>query len=294
MYIQTKALIDEYESRLILFSVIEPGHHGWGQEIKRLGAIAVLQGLIEGEYDPKTCSGIIKKINSTDVDILQRDVNACDSEFIYPGHSKWPKQIDQLNNPPIGLIVKGDIASLSRKSIAIVGTREPSDYGKESASLFATAFVENGWQVISGGARGIDSCAHLAALRTSGKTVAVIASGVAVDYPSSNSELFKSISMHGALVSEVMPHVRAVQSRFLIRNRLIAALSCATLVIEAAHRSGSLRTARDAADLMRPVMAVPGRLNSLSSEGCHRLIAERAAEIVTSVADAVEFVGANQ
>jgi len=293
MYIQTKALMDEYESRLILFSVIEPGHTGWGQEIKRVGAIAVLQGLLQGQYDPKTCSAIIKKINDTDVELLQSEIKACESEFIYPGHLKWPKQIDQLNNPPIGLIVKGDVTTLSRKSIAIVGTREPSDYGKQSASLFATAFVKNGWQVISGGARGIDSCAHLAALRAAGQTIAVIASGVAVDYPSSNSELFKSISKHGALVSEVMPNVRAVQSRFLTRNRLIAALSCATLVIEAAYRSGSLRTARDAADLIRPVMAVPGQLNSLSSQGCHRLIAERAAEIVTSVDDAVEFVGAN-
>jgi DNA processing protein len=96
------------------------------------------------------------------------------------------------------------------------------------------------------------------------------------------------------VVSEVMPYVHAAQNRFLTRNRLIAALSCATLVVEAAYRSGSLRTARDAADLMRPVMAIPGQLNSPTSQGCHRLIAERAAEIVTCVEDAVEFVGVKQ
>jgi len=117
---------------------------------------------------------------------------------------------------------------------------------------------------------------------------------VLVDYPAANSKLFRAITQNGALVREVMQHVRAAQNRFITRNRLIAALSCATLVVEAAHRSGSLRTARDAADLMRPVMAIPGQLDSPMSQGCHRLIAERAAEIVTSVADAVEFVGVNQ
>lgn len=294
MYIHSKALVDEYESRLILFSAIEPGHTAWGQEINRLGAATVLQGLLNGEYDPKTCAQLIRKIELTNSEMLQTAVSASHSEFIYPGHSQWPKQVDQLSNPPIGLIVRGQTSCLTEKSIAIVGTREPSQYGRETASDFATAFVGYGWNVVSGGALGIDTCAHTAALKASGKTIAVIASGVLVDYPASNSKLFKAIIAKGALVSEVMPHVRAEQSRFLTRNRLIAALSCATLVVEAAHRSGSLRTARDAADLMRPVMAIPGQLNSVMSQGCHRLIAERAAEIVTSVADAMEFVGVNQ
>ena len=294
MYIHSKALIDEYESRLILFSAIEPGHTGWSQEINRVGAVTVLQGLLNGGYDSKSCAKLIRKIELTNSDMLQTAVSASDSEFIYPGHSKWPKQVDQLSNPPIGLIVRGQTSCLTEKSIAIVGTREPSQYGRETASDFATAFVGHGWNVVSGGALGIDTCAHTAALKASGKTIAVIASGVLVDYPASNSKLFKAITENGALVSEVMPYVRAAQNRFLTRNRLIAALSCATLVVEAAHRSGSLRTARDAADLMRPVMAIPGQLNSPMSQGCHRLIAERAAEIVTSVADAVEFVGVNQ
>ena len=294
MYIQAKTLFDEYEARLILFSAIEPGHTGWSQEIQRVGAITVLHGLLGGEYDSKSCSKLLRQIENTHSELLHSAVKESGSEFIYPGHSQWPQQIDQLSNPPIGLIVKGDLSVLSQKSIAIVGTREPSQYGKEMASSFATAFVNQGWNVVSGGALGIDTCAHVAALKSSGKTIAVFASGVLVDYPTSNSRLFKAITANGALVSEVMPDVHAVQSRFLIRNRLIAALSCATLVVEAAYRSGSLRTARDAADLMRPVMAIPGQLNSPTSRGCHRLIAERAAEIVTSVEDAVEFVGVNQ
>jgi DNA processing protein len=294
MFIQPTILIDEYEARLILFSAIEPGHTGWSQEIQRVGAVTVLNGLLGGEYDPKSCSKLRILIEQTNSDALQTALNESHSEFIYPGHSQWPQQVDQLSNPPIGLIVKGDLSLLSQKSIAIVGTRKPSQYGKEMASSFAAAFVRQGWNIVSGGALGIDTCAHSAALKSSGKTLAVFASGVLVDYPSSNSRLFKAITANGALVSEVMPDVHAVQSRFLTRNRLIAALSCATLVVEAAHRSGSLRTARDAADLLRPVMAIPGQLNSSTSRGCHRLIAERAAEIVTSMEDAVEFVGVNQ
>lgn len=294
MYIENKVLVDEYEARLILFSAIEPGHTGWSQEIQRVGAVNVLQELLGGQYNSKSCSTLLRKIEQTNTEMLQTAIAVSDSEFIYPGHSEWPKQVDQLANPPIGLIVKGDLSQLSHKSIAIVGTREPSQYGKEMASDFATAFVNQGWNIVSGGALGIDTCAHVAAIKASGKTVAVIASGVMIDYPSSNSKLFRAISMQGAMVSEVMPYVHAAQNRFLTRNRLIAALSCATLVVEAAHRSGSLRTARDAADLMRPVMAIPGQLNSPTSQGCHRLIAERAAEIVTCMQDAVEFVGVNQ
>ena len=294
MSIQSKILIDEYEARLTLFSAIEPGHTGWSQEIQRVGAVMVLQGLLGGQYDSQSCAKLLRKIEQTNFEMLQTAVAVSDSEFIYPAHPQWPKQVDQLANPPIGLIVKGDLSHLSQKSIAIVGTREPSAYGQEMASEFATAFVNHGWNVVSGGALGIDTCAHVAALKSSGKTIAVIASGVLVDYPSANSRLFKAISKNGAVVSEVMPYVQAAQNRFLTRNRLIAALSCATLVVEAAYRSGSLRTARDAADLMRPVMAIPGQLNSPTSQGCHRLIAERAAEIVTCVEDAVEFVGVKQ
>lgn len=294
MYIENKELVDEYEARLILFSAIEPGHTGWSQEIQRVGAVNVLQGLLGGQYNSKSCSTLLGKIEQTNIEMLQTALAVSDSAFIYPGHVDWPRQVDQLANPPIGLIVKGDLSQLSQKSIAIVGTREPTQYGKEMAADFATAFVSQGWNVVSGGALGIDTCAHVAALKASGKTIAVIASGVLVDYPASNSKLFRAISSQGAMVSEVMPYVHAAQNRFLTRNRLIAALSCATLVVEAAYRSGSLRTARDATDLMRPVMAIPGQLNSPSSQGCHRLIAERAAEIVTSVQDAVEFVGVNQ
>ncbi|CAB4736860.1 unannotated protein [freshwater metagenome] len=117
-----------------------------------------------------------------------------------------------------------------------------------------------------------------------------MASGVLVNYPAANDRLFSEISESGALISEVMPSVRAKPERFLSRNRLIAALSLGTIVVEAAFRSGSLRTARDAAEIYRTVMAIPGPITSPTSDGCHRLIAERCAEIVTSANDAIELM----
>ena len=142
------------------------------------------------------------------------------------------------------------------------------------------------------GVRSELSAAHRGALVAEGRTIAVIASGIDTPYPSGNSRLFDEICENGAIISEVASGVPALPHRFLTRNRIIAALSQSTLVVEAAFRSGSLRTARDAAQLLRPVMAIPGPINSPSSEGCHRLIGERAAELVTSVADACELISA--
>jgi len=165
----------------------------------------------------------------------------------------------------------------------------PEDLGC-IASDFAAGFVDREWLIVSGGAYGIDTHAHKGALIAEGVTIAVIASGIDINYPAGNERLFSEIAELGAIVSEVMPGTPAFPSRFLTRNRIIAALSKSTLVVEAAFRSGSLRNARDAAELLRPVMAIPGPINSPTSEGTHRLIGERAAEIVTSVADAIELI----
>jgi len=172
-----------------------------------------------------------------------------------------------------------------------VGTRNPSDYGSRIAGDFAAGVVDRGWSVVSGGAYGIDSAAHRGALVAEGETIAILGCGVNSIFPSGNDRLFRQILEGGLLLSEVLPNVHAIPARFLIRNRLIAGISRATVVVEAAFRSGSLRTARDAAEIFRPVFAVPGPINSPTSDGCHRLIGERTAEIVTSVADLMELVG---
>jgi len=158
------------------------------------------------------------------------------------------------------------------------------------AGDFGAGLADRDWSVISGGAIGIDSYAHKGALIAEGFTVAVLGGGISKSYPSTNQAMFEEIVETGLLISEVMPQVPALPHRFLIRNRLIAALSKATVVVEAAFRSGSLRTARDAAEIFRPVMAVPGPISAPTSEGCHRLISERCAELVASISDVMELV----
>ena len=257
------------------------------------GALAVYNKLLNGGYDPIKYEKLITNLRETNGDKILTEIDKHYARLITPDDEDWPDQLNDLAAPPIGLILKGNINALHQPSLAIVGTRNPTSYGARIAGEFAAGFADREWAIVSGGAYGLDSYAHKGALIAEGVTVAVVASGIDINYPAGNTRLFAEICESGAMVTEFMPGHRALPNRFLTRNRLIAALSKATLVVEAAFRSGSLRTARDAAEIFRPVMAIPGPINSPTSEGCHRLIGERAAEIVTSVADAVEFVGAN-
>ncbi len=284
--------MNEFEARLALFANIEGGHSFWSNQITELGALVVYDKLLKRGYDQIKFEKLITNLRATKVGQLIDSLEKTDSKFLTPESSEWPTALNDLQAIPIGLVVKGDISSLSDRSLAIVGTRNPTPYGVRIAGDFAAGFTDREWSIVSGGAYGIDSAAHKGALIAEGRTIAVLAAGIDVAYPAGNARLFAEISENGALVSEVLPGAHAIPSRFLTRNRIIAALSQATLVVEAAFRSGSLRTARDAAELMRPVMAIPGPINAPTSEGCHRLIGERAAEIVTSVSDAIELVTA--
>lgn len=285
--------MNERFARAILFSAIEGGQAYWSSEISSSGALAVYEKLLSGGYDSIKYDKLISSLRRINGDQVLAEIDKHHARLITPIDVDWPNQLNDLAAPPFALIVKGNVSALNQKSIAIVGTRNPTSYGARIAGDFAAGFADREWAIISGGAYGIDSFAHKGALIAEGVTVAVIASGIDINYPAGNTRLFAEICETGAMVTEFMPGQRALPHRFLTRNRLIAALSKATLVVEAAFRSGSLRTARDAAEMFRPVMAIPGPINSPTSEGCHRLIGERAAEIVTSVADAVEFVGAN-
>ena len=294
MYIQTPAFLTPFEARAILFSCIEPGHFFWSAEISAHGPLKVLESILSGSYAAEKTKAIIDSIRVAEVGQILYEIEKAGAQFLTPEHEHWPVGVNQLVNPPIGLVVKGDSTCLITDSLAIVGSRKPTNYGANVASEFARGFSDLGWTIISGGAYGIDSYAHRATLQANGATIAVLATGIEVAYPKSNQKLFNEMSAHGALISELMPYESAMPSRFLVRNRLIASIAKATLVVEAAYKSGSLRTAHDAAELLRPVMAIPGPINSAMSQGCHRLISERAAELITSVADAVEFIGANQ
>jgi len=286
------SVFSEVDARLVLFSAIEGGQVFWCREIEEKGAVDVYARLISEVYDLKKYAKVIAKAQSADLKAIKKQISLSGAIFMTPVSDEWPNCLNDLAAIPIGLVVKGDVAALSQRSLAIVGTRNPTSYGMRIASDFAAGFVDREWNIISGGAYGIDSAAHKGALIAEGQTVAVLATGVDVAYPAGNVRLFAEIVDNGALVSEVLPGAHAIPVRFLNRNRIIAALSQATLVVEAAFRSGSLRTARDAAELLRPVMAIPGPINAPTSEGCHRLIGERAAEIVTSVSDAIELISA--
>jgi DNA processing protein len=285
--------MNELDARAILFSVIEGGQAFWPSEISTKGALAVYEKLLHGGYDSIKYEKLISSLRGISGDQVLSELEKHQARLITPIDQDWPVQVNDLAAPPIGLIIKGNISALHQRSLAIVGTRNPTSYGARIAGDFAAGFADREWAIVSGGAYGIDSYAHKGALIAEGVTVAVTASGIDINYPAGNTRLFAEICESGVMVTESMPGQRALPHRFLTRNRLIAAISKATLVVEAAFRSGSLRTARDAAEMFRPVMAIPGPINSPTSEGCHRLIGERAAEIVTSVADAVEFVGAN-
>ena len=280
----------EIRARLTLFEIIEGGTQFWSDQISEYGAEGVLSRIQTRNYDEIKYAKLYERFSRAEPERTLEKITTCGARLLIPSDEEWPLSLSDLSAPPIALVYKGDPSLLSSRSVSIVGTRNPTPYGVRNAQEFAAGFVDRGWSVTSGGAYGVDSAAHKGALIAEGQTIAVLASGIDIGYPAGNVRLFAEIAESGLLLSEVIPGTPAIPSRFLTRNRLIAALSRATLVVEAAFRSGSLRTAHDAAELMRLVMAIPGPISSPTSEGCHRLIGERAAELVTSVSDAAELL----
>jgi DNA processing protein len=212
---------------------------------------------------------------------------------IVPGDAEWPTQLDDLGDTrPLVLWVSGtaDLRLACVNSVAIVGSRAATGYGEHVAIELAAVLAERGVAVVSGGAYGIDASAHRGALAADGVTVAVLAGGLEFGYPRGHSELFATIAANGVLVSECPPDRGPTRPGFLIRNRIIAALTRGTVVVEAALRSGALNTARHARDLCRPVMAVPGPVTSEQSAGCHELIRDYGAMCVTSASDVAAHI----
>jgi len=285
----------EIASHLALLALFEGGSEYWSSQFLEFGAEEFVARIACGQYSDykKSGSRLSAALAAIDRGTLIDQLDAVGAFLVTRSDSDWPAGLDDLKAPPFALICRGSRAALNglQRSVSIVGTRNPTEYGVRVAGDFAAGVVDRGWSVVSGGAFGIDSASHRGAIIAEGQTIAILGCGVNSVFPSGNDRLFHEIIENGLLVSEVLPSVHAIPARFLIRNRLIAAISCATVVVEAAFRSGSLRTARDAAEIFRPVFAVPGPINSPTSDGCHRLIGERSAEIVTSVADLMELVG---
>ena len=287
-------MINEARARIILFSIIQPADLFWSYEINQRGGLSVYHRIISGNYYLKQ-QEILKlqqQIMQRQVKDLELEISKAGGVFITPEDNDWPISLADLATPPIGLVIAGDRSVLLKldKSISIVGSRQPTNYGLQLSYSLASQASLAQLVVVSGGAYGIDTASHQGALSVGGISIAVLAGGINRLYPLENQKLFKDITKSGLLISEVMPNIESKPYRFLIRNRLIAALSRSTVVVEAKFISGSIRTARDAAEIFRPVFAIPGPVTSPLSEGCHRLIAERVADIATSLDEILEVI----
>lgn len=222
-----------------------------------------------------------------------RAAESVGAHLVVPGDACWPVRLSDLGTQaPAALWVRGRCELLvAQPQVAVVGARAATGYGDRVASELAGDLATTGAVIVSGGAYGIDGAAHRAALGVGGVTVAVLAGGVDRLYPAGHHDLLTRIAERGAVVSEPPCGAAPTKWRFLARNRLIAALGHATVVVEAGWRSGSLNTAGHAATLGRPLGAVPGPVTSASSAGCHRLLREYDATCVTSAAEVRELMG---
>lgn len=213
--------------------------------------------------------------------------------LVTPQDPEWPGQLADLGeDQPYALWLRGnaDLRFNCLRSVAVVGSRAATAYGSYVAAEFSASVAARGVAVVSGGAFGVDAAAHRGALSADGVTIAVLACGVDTPYPAAHAELFDAIAAQGVLVSEWPPGRHVSRLRFLVRNRVIAALANGTVVVEAAARSGALNTARHARDLNRRLMAVPGPITSDLSAGCHQILREWQGTLVTSAAEVIEHL----
>nr|WP_254701038.1 DNA-processing protein DprA [Curtobacterium pusillum] len=221
---------------------------------------------------------------------------AVGARLVVPGDPGWPTALDDLGpHAPFVLWSRSEQddpvgAAGCVGAMAVVGCRANTVAGAEAAAEIASLAADAGVEIVSGGAYGIDAVAHRVAVAAGTPTTAVLAGGIDQFYPAGNHELLRNVLARGRVLSESPPGTRPTRWRFLSRNRLIAALSEATVVVEAAARSGALNTAHHAMQLGRPVFAVPGAFTSAASVGCHRLIAQGNAQIVVSPRDPITAV----
>lgn len=298
---------DDVVARALWSFVTEPGDGVAGRLVAELGARAAAErGLFGTDRDlADTPAGDLvaarerwrPRLATAQVALDQALERArrCGARLIVPGDPEWPHRLDDLGeHAPHALWVRGDIHGLdAAPAAALVGARAASGYGEHVAAELGAEVGGAGVTVVSGAAYGIDGAAHRGALASGSRTIALLAGGVDRPYPSGHGELIARIAERGAVIAETPCGTAPSKWRFLARNRLIAALSDATVVVEAGVRSGSLNTAAHAASLGRALGAVPGPVTSAASAGCHRILREHDGVCVTGPHDVLELVGAD-
>ncbi|MFE9358019.1 DNA-processing protein DprA [Streptomyces olivaceoviridis] len=288
----------ELLGRVFLGRVVEAGDEVGGRWVREFGVGEVVRRLrCGGDALPGVSAarweGLVARARRAEPERDLELARAAGARFVRPGDAEWPRQLDDLGDArPLGLWVRGrpNLRMWALRSVAVVGARACTEYGAHAAATLASGLAERGWVVVSGGAYGIDGAAHRGALATHGATVAVLACGVDQPYPRGHAALIARIAEQGLVVGELPPGDHPTPSRFILRNRVIAALTRGTVVVEAACRSGSLATARAAQRLGRFTMGVPGPVTSALSAGVHELLRGEAT-LVTDAAEVIELVG---
>ncbi|PBC85333.1 DNA processing protein [Streptomyces sp. 2224.1] len=286
-------------ARAALTRILEPGDETAGRWLREMGPVALWHALADDAADPPTGTTPAKIAGlrlraararpTADLDAI----TALGGRFLCPGDDEWPGQLDDLGDArPIGLWVRGaaNLRLWALRSVAVVGARACTDYGAHLATTLSAGLADRGWTVVSGAAYGVDGAVHRGALAADGATIAVMACGVDHAYPRGHTELIGRIAEQGLVVAELPPGDHPTRSRFIQRNRVIAALTRGTVVVEAELRSGSLVTARQALALGRFTMGVPGPVTSSLSAGVHQLLRGEAT-VVTGADEVIELVG---
>ena len=297
--------VEESLARIAWSVIAEPGDGDAGRLIEAYGAVHALHAavggdaLLSGGRDRASADAMVRWATRAEPGAVANAIRSAEhigATLLTPSDRRWPASVDDLGvHAPVVLWVRGDPTLLCAEPRAsIVGARASTAYGDSVAAELSADLAAGGAVIVSGAAYGIDGAAHRAALSVDGGTVAFLAGGVDRAYPQGHASLLGRIAERGSVVSEVPCGTAPTKWRFLARNRLIAALSDATVVVEAGWRSGSLNTAGHAAALGRPLGAVPGPVTSAASAGCHRLLREYDAQCVTTAADVRELWGGAQ
>lgn len=288
-------------ARVTLSCAVEPGDGTTSSLVRQLGAVRALEQQLAATSETGVAEQLAARLSEVDPTRQLDQAARCGIRFVVPGDPEWPTGLDDLDGAitkegfggtPPGLWAKGPMPLTELDlSAALVGSRAASVYGVEMTRGLCERLVLAGVPVVSGGALGIDYSAHDATLAADGTTVAVLACGVDRVYPAQNRRLLQHLATEFAVVSEQPPGSAPTRLRFLARNRLIAALTTGTVVVEAALRSGALNTVGWAEAINRQVMCVPGPVTSYTSQGVNNLLRDGRGTVVTSGAEVLELIG---